>query len=103
MTVVTPDSETISLEDLDFDFVVACEIPARRAATGGFPMCDADPAEWVGWRAACCPQSPRYLLMCSRCKETYQMWQAMKACIVCADCGAETGGPISYTPLNKKS
>ena len=52
------DTDLERLEHLDFDFEVACEVPERRRQIkGGMPMCDGNPAEWVGWRANCCPTS----------------------------------------------
>jgi hypothetical protein len=97
-------ADPYTLEHLDFDYEAACEIPERaRQIKGGTPMCNGNPAEWVGWRANCCPTSPRYLLICSPCKRVYQAWIATAGYITCGDCGAETGGFISFTELNRKS
>ena len=94
------DAHTI--EHLDFDMEVACEVEARRQAVGGTPICKGDPASWVAWRPNCCPQSPKYLLICHHCKGIYQAWQAKYASISCGDCGMETGGFIAYTWLNRR-
>ena len=99
---VVPDIDTLG--DLDFDMEVACEVPARAEAVGhGTPQCLGDPAIWVAWRGNCCPQSPRYMLICDHCKQVYNNWLAKFAMITCGDCHAETGGFITNTPLNRQS
>lgn len=96
--------ELTSLEDLDFDIELPCEVAARRqVAQGGMPECLGEPAAWVGWRANCCPTSPRYLLLCDRCATTYRNWIARGAAITCADCGTETGGFLRIEPLNRRA
>lgn len=92
------------LGDLDSSWEIACEIEElaqKQGKAGGWPMCGGAPAEWVGWRPNCCPDSPKYLLMCSGCKAAYQRWLALGAALVCGWCGTNTGGFVSYTPLNK--
>lgn len=97
-------SDIESITYLDFDFEEACEVPARAQAIGaGLPQCPGRTAEWVGWRPNCCPQSPRYMLLCDPCKNIYQRWIAQHSYIVCGDCKQETGGFHTYTRLNKKS
>ena len=97
------DADLERLEHLDFDFEAACEVPQRAAkAGGGTPKCDGRPAQWVGWRENCCPQSPNYVLLCDECKRIYQAWMASGGYITCADCAAE-GGYITFTELNRKS
>jgi hypothetical protein len=105
MTVQLPervDPETLSIEDLDFE--VVCEIASLRSeGETQFPPCRGDAARWVAWRANCCPGSPRYRLLCDYCKSVYQAWMAKQAYLWCGVCGAETGGFISFTPLEGKS
>lgn len=108
MSVSTPEAEvvheTTSLSDLDFDIELPCEVPQRRAVGGGgTPHCGGAPARWVAWRVSCCPESPRYVLLCDYCKRSYQMWMLMGAAIYCADCSMETGGFVSFTELNRKA
>ena len=93
---------TEGLTHLDGDWEIACEVPARAEQIGkGTPRCLGDPAKWVGWRANCCPESPKYLLICDVCKNVYEQWIAANAYLTCGDCGAHTGGFVSFTELNK--
>lgn len=92
----------MTFESAEFD--IECDIAvARRVDPGGFPVCNGDPARWVGWRPNCCPDSPRYRLLCDKCKRTYQNWAAKNAFVYCGTCGSYTGGFLAYTPLEGKS
>lgn len=102
MTDTSVEQGVEGLVHLDGEWEIACEVPARAAAIGrGTPKCLGDPAKWVAWRVNCCPESPKYLLICDICKNTYEAWLAGNAYITCGDCGKQTGGFISYTELNK--
>jgi len=103
MSVILPervDPQTLNLHD--FEFEVVCEIAALRPEHPAFPKCKGDPARWVGWRANCCPTSPRYRLLCDFCKQTYQNWFAKGAFVYCGDCLQECEF-LAYTPLGGKS
>lgn len=95
----------LDLGHLDFDIELPCEVPqrAQTGKPGGTPKCDGRPARWIGWRPNCCPESPRYVLLCDECKRIYQAWQAANPVMFCADCGVDNGGFIRYTELNRKS
>lgn len=103
MSVMAGILDLERLENLDFHIEEPCEVPGRaRVAGGGTPKCPGRPAVWVGWRENCCPQSPRYLLLCDECKRTYQAWMVRGGYITCANCQAE-GGFVTFTELNRKS
>lgn len=90
------------LADLEGDWEISCEIPDLIRKNGnGFPCCAGDPARWVAWRVHCCNGMPPYLLVCDFCKSVYQRWRAQQAAIFCAHCHRETGGPHTFTPLNR--
>ena len=93
------DIETFLFEDSEFEIV--CDISSLRKGGWGYPKCLGDPAVWIGWRPGCCPGSPRYRLLCDRCKTVYQKWVAQNAAIYCSTCGQETGGFVDFTPLKK--
>lgn len=96
---VVPDTDRRIVEDLEF--AIPCEVPNLRVQfPGEAPVCPGDPAKWVAWRANCCPESPRYRLLCDSCKNVYQNWEARRARILCVSCHKETGGFIAYTPLD---
>ena len=102
MTEMSVEHDVDTIEHLDAEWDVACEVQARAAAIGGgTPRCLGDPAQWVAWRANCCPESPRYMLICDVCKNVYDAWIAANAFITCGDCGTQTGGFVAYTELNK--
>lgn len=106
MTAISPErtesgTEPFTFEDAEFDII--CDISKMNGVDPKFPTCHGDPARWVAWRANCCPESPRYRLVCDHCKKVYQAWMAKQAHITCAHCGRETGGFISFTPLKGRS
>lgn len=98
---VTPAIELSEFEEID----IACDIYALRQKheAAGYPPCKGDPARWVAWRANCCPEGPRYRLVCDHCKRVYQNWMAKWARIVCVHCHQETGGYCDFTPLRGRS
>lgn len=105
MSTSAPERLVTESTDLfeDHEFDIICDIYALGGRAKSYPPCPGDKAEWVAWRANCCPQSPRYRLICTDCKRVYQGWQANNGHISCADCGYETGGFISFTPLRGKA
>lgn len=98
---VDRDIEAFNLEK--FDFEIQCDIFRLKVSHKGMAPCLGDPARWIAWRANCCPESPRYRLVCDHCKRVYQKWVAMQAVITCTHCGAETGGFLTFTELKKQS
>lgn len=98
---VSPDIDVVEFEA--FEFEIVCDIAAARNVSPDFPPCNGDPARWVAWRPNCCSESPRYRLICDRCKSIYQIWQARHAYIWCGFCGKETGGFISFVPMEGRS
>jgi hypothetical protein len=102
MSVSSPERVDADLEPMlfeAFEFEIVCDIAELSHEAPGFPACRGDAARWVAWRPACCPQAPRYRLLCDRCKAIYQAWEAKNAYIWCGICGNETGGFLAYTPL----
>lgn len=75
MTVVTPDSETISLEDMEFQ--TPCDFAEES-------MCPDDPAEWIMHRVACCPAKLRAALACTKCKDDRLL---NRISVICKSCG----------------
>ena len=107
--VVEPGSYTRAddelLKDLEDEWDIPCDMPKISAGSHGkgWPKCLGESARWVAWRANCCPESPRYYLLCDKCKTTFQWWIAKQAALVCGWCGEPTGGPLTFTPLEGKS
>lgn len=104
MSAISPERvepETLEFESVEFDIV--CDISSLRNVSPDFPRCQGGAARWVAWRPNCCPESPRYRLVCDDCKKVYQAWQAKNAYIYCGYCGEDTGGFISFTPLKGAS
>lgn len=97
--VVESGTTTDSITYLDREWEIACEVPQRLAGTPWSDPHDT-PATWVMWRANCCPQSPRYLLVCDKDKDIYQNIISRQGYISCVDCNAECD-ILSFTPLNK--
>lgn len=107
MSTTTAEPETIQQDDTDLfteleeAWEIPCDIPRLNAELGkGFPVCHADRAEWIGYRS-CCPQSPRFILLCTSCKETFQKWGAHRAALACGWCGEPTDGPVRFVPLRQ--
>lgn len=99
---VGQQEHTDLLADLDEAWEIPCDIPRITAQTGkGFPRCHGARAEWVAYRGNCCPQSPRYYLLCNSCKDTFQKWSAHRAALACGWCGEPTDGPLTFVPLRK--
>lgn len=88
------------LQDLDEEWDVICDIACKQGEWG-WPKCQGDRAEWVGWRVKCCGSGPRYFLLCTYCKETYSRWLSDPTFhLSCAWCGAD-GGIVTFTELRK--
>lgn len=99
MSVIAPEHvESTELFE-SFEFEIICDIAEKRQVSPEWPACKGDAARWVAWRPNCCPDSPRYRLICDRCKSIYQAWAAKQAFIYCGYCGNETQGFVSFTPL----
>lgn len=101
MSQASLDEEVFTFDVEDMDWEIPCDIGKLGLGVPGYPMCMGEPAQWIGLRANCCPQGPRYRLVCDHCKSVYQRWQARQASIVCGICGAETGGFLDFVPLRK--
>lgn len=106
MSVQSPervDPDVMTFESEEFDIECDIAVARRGGFPGGFPVCNGDPARWVAWRPNCCPGSPKYRLICDKCKTTYQNWIAHNAYMYCGTCMSQTGGFIAFTPLKGKS
>lgn len=97
---IDPEVEAMTFTNAEFDIV--CDIASLSLEDPRFPKCKGDPARWVGWRSNCCPNSPRYRLLCNACKKVYQAWAARDAHVTCGICGQESEF-VAFTPLEGKS
>lgn len=100
MSVALPEQdEKIDYDLSEFeDIEIPCDVMKMvRRGDYGLPPCKDEPAEWVGWRA--CPCGIKYRLVCDHCKKVYQEWARQNSSIVCSNCGGDTGGFHTFTPL----
>lgn len=101
VTRIEPDHGLFPLSEQDVE--IPCDISKLRLMTDGFPYCNGGPARWIAWRPNCCPESPKFRLVCDECRKKYLAWQAKQAYIYCGYCSKETGGFLDFSPLRGKS
>jgi hypothetical protein len=95
---VVADTALVILQALEEEMEIVCDIASKRGESG-WPQCPDRKAEWVAWRGDCCPNSPRYFLMCRACRVVYETWYAMGAALACGWCEAPSDGPLTFAPL----
>lgn len=91
MTALTADPAVTTIEDLDHEWTVPCN---TKPCT--------NPAVWIVWIGACCPEADNVLLWCPDCLDFCRRYTSLW----CAFCGAGefTGAQIirKIEPLNPK-
>ena len=95
-----PREDEITVLDEAFEFEIPCEIPSLDRHTAA---CVDGVAEWIAYRSIICSCGVVVRLVCTACKEKYQMLMAHHAHLACFRCNEETKGFDRFEPLKGSS
>lgn len=94
---VLPVEDELTFIAEDFAFEIPCEIPAVAPETAA---CVDGVAEWIAYRSIVCTCGIIVRLVCTACKDKYQILMAHHAYLECHACGDETKGFDRFEPLS---